>query len=114
MSSKKRKKIKQKPVESTRERKPNFILADYQKNIITFVSVFILLLILFSSMAFKGLRPGGVDVIGSKGKTHQKSEYQKETGETVLWNSPVFSGMPVYHRLGGKIASVDTFLNKVF
>lgn len=111
--SKKRKKIKQKPVESTRERKPNFILADYKKNIITFVSVFILLLILFSSMAFKGLRPGGVDVIGSKGKTHQKSEYQKETGETVLWNSPVFSGMPVYHRLGGRINSIDSFLNKV-
>jgi len=29
-------------------------LKEYQKNILTFVSVFILLLILFSSMSFKG------------------------------------------------------------
>ena len=110
MSSKKRKKIKQKPIESTRERKSKFILADYKKHILTFILVFVLLLIVLYPMAFKGLRPGGVDVIGSQGSNHQKSEYQKETGETVLWNSPVFSGMPIYHRLKGKVFSFDTFL----
>ncbi|MCK4357516.1 MAG: hypothetical protein KAW92_01995 [Candidatus Cloacimonetes bacterium] len=94
------------------EKKPQIKLKDYQKNLITLVVVFILLLIIFSSMAFQGLRPGGVDVIGSRGKTHQKREFEKETGESVYWNSPVFSGMPIYHRKGGKAFSFDTILQK--
>lgn len=94
------------------EKKPTIKLQDYQKNLITFVVVFLLLLIVFSSMVFQGLRPGGVDVIGSRAKTHQKKEFEKETGETAYWNSPVFSGMPIYHRISGKVFSFDTILNK--
>ncbi|MCK4339518.1 MAG: hypothetical protein KAW87_05985 [Candidatus Cloacimonetes bacterium] len=94
-------------------KKPTIKLQDYQKNLIIFVVVFLLLLIVFSPMAFQGMRPGGVDVIGSRGKTHQKKEFAKETGETVYWNSPVFSGMPIYHRISGKVFSFDTILNKI-
>lgn len=89
-----------------------FLKSEIGVNLLTFAGVLILLLILLAPMAFEGMRPGGADVIGSLGKTHQKSEYQQETGETVLWNSPIFSGMPIYHRLGGKAFSVDTFLSK--
>jgi len=84
----------------------------YQRNLVTFVAVFILLLIVLYPMAFQGLRPGGVDVIGSKGSTHQRLVYQKETDKTVYWNSPVFSGMPNYHRIGGKVFSIDSIINK--
>ena len=105
-------KSKKRISEKKKESRPKFILKNYQKNFITFGIVFILLLIVFSPMAFQGLRPGGVDVIGSKGSSHQRIEYQKETGETVYWNSPVFSGMPIYHRIGGKIFSFDTILHK--
>ena len=96
------------------EKKPILRIKDYQRNIITFGLVFLLLLIVFSPMAFQGLRPGGVDVIGSKGSTHQRIEYQKETGKTVYWNPPVFSGMPIYHRIGGKAFSFDTIVHKYF
>ncbi len=87
-------------------------LKPYQRNIITFAVVFFILLIVLYPMAFQDLRPGGVDVIGSKGSTHQRLEYQKETGKTVYWNSPVFSGMPNYHRIGGKVFSLDSIINK--
>ncbi|MBC8384096.1 MAG: hypothetical protein H8E57_01095, partial [Candidatus Cloacimonetes bacterium] len=108
-----KKKIKQAPVIPVRASSPKIQLKDYQKNIIAFLGVFIILLIVLSPMAFKGLRPGGVDVIGSKGASHQRAEYEKETGEMALWNSPVFSGMPIYHRLGGKVFSADTFITRI-
>jgi len=88
-------------------------LRSYQVELITFFLVFIFLLILMSDMSFKGLRPGGVDVIGSKGKTQQLREFQEKTGETALWNPPLFSGMPYYHRIGGRVFSLDTFFNNV-
>jgi len=90
-----------------------FLKSEIGVNLLTFAGVLILLLIMLAPMAFEGMRPGGADVIGSLGKTHQKAEYQEKTGETVLWNSPIFSGMPIYHRLGGKAYSLDTFLVKV-
>ncbi len=82
----------------------------YQRNLVTFVAVFILLLIVLYPMAFQGLRPGGVDVIGSKGSTHQRTEFQEETNGHAFWNPPVFSGMPIYHRIGGAAFSFDKIL----
>jgi hypothetical protein len=108
----KKKKSEIKPERKTEEKKPTIQLKEYQKNLIIFGIVFVLLLIVLSPMAFQGLRPGGVDVIGSKGATHQRVEYEKKTGETVYWNSPVFSGMPLYHRLEGKAFNFDTILDK--
>ena len=91
--------------------KINFILK--QRNLITFVAVFVFLLIVLSPMAFNNLRPGGVDVIGSKGSTHQRTNFQEETGKQVFWNPPVFSGMPIYHRIGAVVFSIDTFVGKI-
>ncbi len=88
-------------------------LKPYQCNIITFAVVFFILLFVLYPMAFQDLRPGGVDVIGSKGSSHQKFEYQNETGKQVYWNPTVFSGMPVYHRIGGAVFSLDTFIGKI-
>ena len=88
-------------------------LTPYQRNLGVFVIVFILLIIILSPMAFEGLRPGGVDVIGSKGSTHQRTEFQEETGKNAFWNPPVFSGMPIYHRIGGTVFSFDTFVGKI-
>lgn len=85
----------------------------FQKNIIVFIAIFILLLIVLYPMAFEGKEPGGVDVIGSKGSSHQKNEFQNDTGEQVYWNSTVFSGMPVYHRIGATTFSFDTFAGKI-
>lgn len=110
MAKTKRREIK--PAKKVNEKKPAIQLKEYQKNLIIFALVFVLLLIVMSPMAFQGLRPGGVDVIGSKGATHQMLEYEEKTGETVYWNSPVFSGMPIYHRLGGKAFNFDTILDK--
>ncbi|MFC1887846.1 hypothetical protein ACFLYK_03455 [Candidatus Cloacimonadota bacterium] len=111
--SKKKKKSPIQKVEVTKNKIP-IRLRSYQRDLITFSVVFLLLIILFSGMSIKGLRPGGVDVIGSKGKTHQSNEYKNDTGETVLWNSPVFSGMPTYHRIGGKNFSFDSIIYKYF
>jgi len=109
--SKKHKKTK---IEVKQKSKKEFRLSPLKRDIGTFILVFVLLIVLFSPMAFKNLRPGGVDVIGSKGANHQKRELKKETGETALWNSPVFSGMPCYHRLGGEVTSADTILTGHF
>ncbi len=72
-----------------------------------------LLLVLLKPMVIDGLSPQGVDVIGSKGKTHQLSEYAKESGERALWNPYIFSGMPLYHRILPVAFSVDTLLNRL-
>ena len=82
-------------------------------NIIAFIAIFILLLIVLYPMAFEGKEPGGVDVIGSKGSSHQKFEYQNETSNQVYWNPTVFSGMPVYHRISATAFSFDTFVGKI-
>ena len=81
------------------------------RNVILFAGVLIFLVILLSPMAFKGLRPVGGDVIGSLGRNHQYQEYEKETGESVLWNKNVFSGMPVYHRKSAEAFSFDKIIH---
>jgi len=86
---------------------------DWCKNIITITLVFVLLLIVLYPMAFQNKRPGGVDVIGSYGKTHQLKEYEETTGKTAYWNPPVFSGMPIYHRLNGQVFNFDKFIGKI-
>ena len=80
------------------------------RNPILFVICLIMLLIILYPIAFKGLRPGGVDVIGSKGSSHQITGHRKATGEDALWNPHIFSGMPTYHRISGKAFSLDTII----
>ncbi|MCK4812544.1 MAG: hypothetical protein KAT14_01255, partial [Candidatus Marinimicrobia bacterium] len=64
----------------------------------------------FSPMIFQGQRPTGVDISASKGSTHMYVEYQKESGEKVLWNPNIFSGMPVYPRITPSIIHIDSII----
>jgi len=87
------------------------IIQSNWKNVFLFAAVLIMLVLILSPMSFKGLRPGGVDVIGSVGGNHQYQDFEKETGENVLWNENVFSGMPVYHRKSAGAFSFDKIIH---
>ncbi len=56
----------------------------------------IVLLILFSSVFFKGYSFGGGDTTSAKGMTNQLNIHLKETGEYPLWQPYIFSGMPAF------------------
>jgi hypothetical protein len=73
----------------------------------------IFLVFLLKPMVIDRLSPQGVDVVASKGQTHQISEYAKKTGEQALWNPAIFAGMPIYHRVKAKIWSPDWLLYKL-
>jgi hypothetical protein len=56
----------------------------------------VVLLILFSSVFFKGYIFGGGDTTAAAGMTRQLSLYHSETGEYPLWQPYIFSGMPAF------------------
>ncbi|MBN2016603.1 MAG: hypothetical protein JW794_00470 [Candidatus Cloacimonetes bacterium] len=107
---KKRKNI---DIENTTNIERGIKISPIQRNILIFIGIFIVLLIVFSPMVFQKLRPGGVDVIGSKGSSHQMKKYQEENNEEVYWNSPVFSGMPSYHRKRPLAFSFDKIIHDI-
>jgi hypothetical protein len=84
------------------------------KNVILFSAVLIFLVILLKPMVFDGMRTGGVDVVGALGANHQYQKFENETGESVLWNKNVFSGMPVYHRKSAGAFSFDKIIHRYF
>ncbi|TFG96210.1 MAG: hypothetical protein E4H13_12435, partial [Calditrichales bacterium] len=81
-----------------------------QQDLFFIVLLAILFVILLKPMVIDGLSPQGVDVVGSKGASHQTTEFAKKSGGDVLWNPYIFSGMPLYHRKGPVTFSVDTIL----
>ena len=74
------------------DKKTNILDKVKNKNaiLISIVIIIIPLLYFFAPMIFDHLRPIGVDSIASSGSTHLYSEWQKDTGETVLWNPNIF------------------------
>lgn len=54
------------------------------------------LIILFSSVFFKGHVFGGGDTTAARGMTHQLNIYHAETGDYPLWHPYIFSGMPAF------------------
>lgn len=78
-----------------------------------FVILFVVLAFLYKPMVFKGMEPGGSDIVSGIGKTHQLDVWKEKTGEYPLWNPFMFGGMPRYHRVGPQVWSVDTLLNKL-
>lgn len=99
-----------------------------EKNIFTSIEVFLnswkgtLLFILISGiilsyfyapMAFEGKKPAGVDVLAGLGKTHQINEWNKNNEDRALWNPYVFGGMPLYHRIGSLVFSLDSLFSKL-
>ena len=86
------------------------------KPLIIAVILLIPLFYFFSPMIFQGQRPAGVDISASKGNTHLFLEYEKSSGEKVLWNPNIFAGMPIYPRISPRIIHADnlfTFLQKI-
>lgn len=65
-------------------------------------------------VVFKGLYPGGTDVVGSVGATNMMSEISKNTGERAMWNPAMFSGMPTYYKWYGISYNLDHFVAQVF
>ena len=56
----------------------------------------LVLVVLFSSVFFKGYIFGGGDTTAAKGMTQQLTLHLEETGEYPLWQPYVFSGMPAF------------------
>jgi len=78
-----------------------------------FVLLYFLLVILYKPMVIQGFEPSGSDIISGIGKTHQLKMWEGKTGHYPLWNPYMFGGMPVYHRIGPRIWSIDTLLNNL-
>ena len=78
-----------------------------------FLSVFLLLLILYSSLVLRGLEPAGSDAVSNVARTQQLVEWEKKTGHYPLWDPYMFGGSPTYFRFGPKVWSLDTILDKL-
>ncbi len=106
----KTKKAKQKKEKS--ESKPNILntLSNKYKNIIGVAVILLPLLFYFGGWIIDGLQPIGNDSLGSIAQTHRWVEWNKENGETVLWNPSIFGGEPIYSRITPKVFHVDTIL----
>ncbi len=80
-----------------------------------FSAVFILLtlLIFYKPYVFDKLEPTGSDRMASIGQTHQITEYQKKSGDRVLWNPNIFCGVPTYHRLSNNSFHIDKLISRL-
>ena len=105
-------KAKQKPSTKSQPKKSaaGFTLNTKTQDVLFLVLLLIILIFILKPMVVDGLSPEGVDTIASKGETHQIFDYKNKTGESVLWNPYVFSGMPIYHRLGAEAFSLDNLV----
>ncbi len=67
----------------------------------------------FSPYLFDNMRPSGTDIVASKGETNLVTEWREKTGETPLWNTGIFSGMPLYQRITPELIHFDTLIGKL-
>jgi hypothetical protein len=95
----KKKRRKESQIQNKPSPVPKSSWSSWQLKVLGIGVVIFVLVIQHAPMVFEGLSPIGTDIIGGKGGVHQIQQFGKETGERVLWNPYVFSGMPVYHRL---------------
>ncbi|RKY57533.1 MAG: hypothetical protein DRP96_09810, partial [Candidatus Neomarinimicrobiota bacterium] len=105
------KKTKQKKTEQ--KISPSMFERLNQKKIVgvCFLIVFITLLVFYKPFVFEKLEPSGGDRIGSIGKTHQYTQYNKTTGETALWNPNIFCGLPIYYNLNSNAFHIDKLIS---
>jgi hypothetical protein len=103
-------KNKRRPVPKEQS-KPSWSLTYLQQNLILIGLIIIILIFHLRVMVIDGLSPQGVDVVASKGQTHQIMNFKRATGEQALWNPYIFSGMPIYQLLQAKAPSVDQVIN---
>jgi len=102
---------KKKPVKVETQKKATFDLSPLTQNWIAIVVIVLFLVILLKPFVIDGLSAQGVDVVGSLGKSHQISEYNKQADDRALWNPSLFAGMPTYHRISPRAFSVDSLLS---
>ncbi len=65
--------------------------------------VFILLMSIYFSPVFTGKSLVQTDVIQFEGALKETRDYEKNTGEAILWSNSTFSGMPVWAGLDDNI-----------
>jgi len=106
-----KKKTKQTKPVITSKQKENFQISERTQDYIFIAIISIILLFVFKPFVIDRLSPQGVDVIGSIGKSHQLTEYFKDSGERALWNPYIFAGMPVYYRIPALAWSVDNLIS---
>lgn len=64
-------------------------------HIISFVAM-VLLSVIYFMPQFQGKELVQGDIVSYKGVTAEALAYQEKTGETVLWSTSIFGGMPTY------------------
>lgn len=101
---------KKKPQSTTKSKKQPIRFPQSAQNGILILAIIVFLIVLLKPLVIDGLSAQGVDVVGSLGKTHQISVYNKQTNDRALWNPSLFAGMPVYHRISARAFSVDNLL----
>ena len=88
-------------------------LSQWQQSGIFIVIIIIYLIVLLKPVVIDGLSPQGVDALAYIGQSNLVNEFQKETGETALWNPAIFSGMPLYQVHSARATSVDNIINQL-
>lgn len=101
---------KKKAAPQPKVEKKSFDFSQSVQNWILIGVLILILVILLKPLVIDGLSAQGVDVVGSLGKTHQISEYNKQASDRALWNPSLFAGMPVYHRISARTFSLDSLL----
>jgi hypothetical protein len=92
-------------------------ISERKKNLIALIVILIPLLYFYLPWQLDGMRPVGTDYLANKGQTHLWVEWQKQHGETVLWNPNIFCGEPIYaHRTPQIIDAITIlkYLGKIF
>jgi len=105
--------MSKKKAKSPQQEKPSFFdtLKTYQKYLVLLVLLLVPIFTFMSPYVFEGKTGAGSDIVGSKGNTHLYKEYEEETGETVLWNPAIFSGMPIYNRISPFTIHIDSIIS---
>ena len=87
---------------------------EFRRSILIFFGgLFLFLILFYKPLALDGMDTGGSDIVSGLGKVHQIKLYQEKTGRRALWNPAMFAGMPIYHRYGMVVWSVDLLLNRL-
>ena len=85
-------------------------LPEKYRNLIAVLIIVIPLLYYFVPWQIDNLRPTGTDYLSTVGQTHRWAEWNKETGETALWNPSIFGGEPIYPRITPNLIQIDTLI----
>lgn len=81
------------------------------RDIIAAVIIVLPLLFYFIPYASNNVQPAGTDFLSNLGQSNYWVEWNKETGETALWNPAIFGGEPIYPRITPKLLHVDSLLS---